>query len=131
MFKILKEAYEPSIIIDREFSRKTAKLVQEHTKSGKIKSSLDIYEINQDTIKKLEKSKTSDTERVFNLLKSIEKLVMDKSLKNPYLVSIGQRAEVISMMFKQRQKDTKETLEDIKEIIEEINTAEKRETQRK
>lgn len=131
MYKILKEAYEPSIIIDKEFSRKTAKLVQEHTKSGKIKSSLDIYEINQDTIRKLEKSKSSDTEKVFNLLKSIEKLVLDKTLKNPYLVSIGERADIISMMFKQRQKDTKETLEDIKEIIEEINTAEKERNSKK
>jgi type I restriction enzyme R subunit len=125
IFKILKEAYEPSVIIDKEFSRKTAKLVQEYTKIGKIKSSLDIYEINENTIRKLEKSKVSDTEKVFNLLRSIEKMVMEQSAKNPYLVSIGQRAELVSMIFKQRQKDTKETLEDIKEIIEDMNTADK------
>lgn len=44
MCRILKEAYDPGISIDREFSRKIAKLVQEHTKSSKIRSSLDLYE---------------------------------------------------------------------------------------
>ena len=41
-------------MVDKEFTRKTAKLVQEYTSSGPIRSSLDIYEINGDTIKKIE-----------------------------------------------------------------------------
>lgn len=68
MFKILREAYEPGIIVDKEFTRKTAKLVQEHTHSGKIKSTLDVYEINENTIKRLEEDNASDIEKVFNLL---------------------------------------------------------------
>ena len=32
---------------------------------------------------------------------------------------------MVSLLFKQRQKDTKETLEDLKELINEINTAKK------
>jgi type I restriction enzyme R subunit len=51
MYRIVKEAYEPGISVDREFTRKTAKLVQEHTKSGMIRSSLDTYEIDENTIK--------------------------------------------------------------------------------
>ena len=131
MSKILKEAYEPSMMIDKEFSRKTAKLVQEHTKLGKIKSSLDIYEINQDTLKKLEKNNSSDTEKVFNLLKSIEKVVTEQFSKNPYLIPIGERAETISTMFKQRQKDTEETLEDLKDIINDLNDAQKEQLEKK
>ena len=131
MFKIVREAYEPKLLVDKEFSRKTAKLVQEHTKSGKIKSSLDIYEINAQTLKKLEKNKTSDTEKVFNLLKSVEQVVMEHARTNPYLISIGERAETISLLFKQRQKDTKETLEDLKEIINDINIAKKEQLEKK
>ncbi|MDE1871211.1 MAG: HsdR family type I site-specific deoxyribonuclease [Candidatus Micrarchaeota archaeon] len=131
MVKILKEAYEPGIVIDREFSRKTAKLVQEHTKVGQIKSSLDVYEINQDTIKKLEKNQASDTEKVFNLLKSIEKVVTEQFNKNPYLIPIGERAETISAMFIQRQHDTKETLEDLKELINDINNAKKEQSEKR
>ena len=125
MFKILKEAYEPGIMIDKEFTKKTAKLVQEHTKSGKIKADLEIYEIDGDTIKKLEEDNKTDTERIFNLLRSIESAVHSEFKQNPYLISIGQRAETLSLMFQQRQKDTRETLEELKGIVEEINQAKK------
>ncbi len=38
MSRIIKDAYEPHLLIDKEFARKTAKLVQEHTGIGKIKA---------------------------------------------------------------------------------------------
>nr|QNO46166.1 hypothetical protein LJAJCFKK_00017 [Methanosarcinales archaeon ANME-2c ERB4] len=123
MCRILKEAYEPGIFIDREFSRKTAKLVQEHTKSSKIRSSLDLYEINEDTLKIIEESNASDTEKIFNLLRSIAKLVEDELSKSPYLISIGEKAELIAEIYKERQKSTQGTLEELKKIIKEINSA--------
>lgn len=131
MFRILREAYEPGTFIDREFARKTAKLVQEHTESGEIKSALDIYEINGDTLKKLEESKASDTEKIFNLLRSIGIAVGKDLSKSPYLKSIGEKAEIISELFKQRQKDTKDTLNELKKIIEEINQAKKERAKKK
>ncbi len=125
MFKILREAYEPGISVDKEFTRKTAKLVQEHTHSGKIKSTLEIYEINETTLKKLDENKSSDTEKIFNLLRSIGISIEHGASSNPYLVSIGQKAELISMLYKQRQKDTEETLDELKELVTEINHAKK------
>jgi len=125
MSRILKEAYEPHLLINKEFARKTAKLVQKNTKVGKIKSNLDIYEIDEHTIKKLEESNASETEKIFNLLKSIEKEVKNQLHDNPYLISIGKRAEMISLNFKQRQKETKGTLESLKDLVKEINQAKK------
>src|SRR3990170_3447616 len=89
MYKILIEAYEPGVIIDREFTRKTAKLVQENTKCEKIKSTLDIYEINENTLRKLQEDGSSDTEKVFNLLRSIDVIVEKGTDVTPYLHSIG------------------------------------------
>lgn len=131
MYKILKEAYEPGILVDKEFSRKTAKLVQEHTHSGKIKSTLDIYEINEKTIKKLEENTASDTEKIFNLLRSIGISVEQRAGTSPYLHSIGEKAEIISLLYKQRQKDTQETLDELKELIKEINEAKKEQAEKK
>ncbi len=125
MYKILRETYDAGVFIDKEFARKTAKLVQEHTKSSKIKASLDVYEIDEKTIKKIEENKASDTEKIFNLIRSIEEAVRKKSHENPYLISIGDKAELISLMYKQRQKDTKETLEDLKSLIREFNESQK------
>ena len=123
MYRILKEAYEPGVIIDKELARKTAKLVQEHTKTGKIRASLEIYEINEHLLQKIEESKASDTEKVFNLLRSIENLVSTEGKFNPVLISIGERAEIISQLFKERQKSTQEILEELKKLIQEINQA--------
>ncbi len=120
-----------TIPIISKIKRITAKLVQKHTKVGKIKSKLDIYEINEGTMKKLEKDKSSETEKVFNLLRSIEKVVSEQFKNNPYLISIGERAENISLRFRQRQLDTKDTLEDLKDLIEDINTAKKERIKKK
>ncbi len=125
MYRLLKEAYEPGVIIDKEFTRKTAKLVQEHTKSGRIKSTLDVYEINEDTLKKIDESNASNTEKVFNLIKTINNTINLNAKGNPYLLSIADKVELLSMMYKERQKTTKETLEELKKYIEKINAAQK------
>jgi len=123
IYKILRENYERGISIDKEFTKKTAKLVQEYTKSGKIKSTLDIYEIDEKTLRKIEESNASDTEKIFNLLRSIEKTVGIEGKKSPYLISIAEKAEHLAMLYKNRQKNTEETLEELKKIIDEINSA--------
>ncbi len=130
MYQILRGAYEPGIQVDKDFTRKTARLVQEHT-SSLIKPALDIYEIDENTLKKIEESKASDIEKVFNLLKSIRKLVMDEADTAPYLLSIGERAELIANLYKTRQISTQETLEELKKEIEEINVAKKEAVEKK
>lgn len=130
MYKIVKEAYEPGIAIDKSFSRKTAKLVQAHTKTGTIKPALTIYEINEHTVKEIEESTAYDTEKVFNLIRSIEKTIKNDVTQKPYLISIGERAEQITMLFKDRQKNSQETLEELKKVIAEINAAKKEQAER-
>jgi len=123
MYRILKEAYESGLAIDRELARKTAKLVQEHTTSSKIKASLEVYEINENLLRKLEKINASPTEKVFNLFRSIENLVSKEAQVNPYLVPIGERAEALAKQFRERLKSAEEVLEGLKKLIEEINQA--------
>lgn len=130
MFKIVKEAYDAGITVDRELARKTAKLVQENTACEQINATLGIYEINEDTIKKIEAEHASDTEKVFNLLRSIGIKIEQGIGASPYLQSIGQKAELISMLYKQRQMDTQEALERIKALIEEINKAKQEQAQK-
>ncbi len=125
MYRILLEAFEPSIPIDRQFTRKTAKLVQKHTKTGEIKPSLEIYEVDGDLLEKIEESSASDTEKIFNLIRSIENTIKRDWQSLPVLISIGEKAESIAKLFKDRQRTTQETLEELKKMIEEINAARK------
>jgi len=129
-YRILREAYEPGISIDKDFTRKTAKLVQKYTKTGIIKSTLEVYEINEDTLRKIEESKASDVEKIFNLIRSIETAIRFEAIRSPYLISIGEKAELIALLYKQRQKTTKDTLEELKKIIEEINSARREQSEK-
>ena len=130
MYKIVRENYERGTLIDRMFTRKTALLVQKHTKSSDIRPTLEVCEINEKTLRRIEESKASETEKVFNLIKSIERTVEEQSGNSPYLFSIAEKAELLVKMYKMRQKNTQETLEELKKIIEEINDARKEQAEK-
>lgn len=130
MYKSLIENYERGVPIDREFTRKTAMLVQEHTRSGVIGPTLDICEIDEETLRRIEKSKASDTEKIFNLIKSIALTVKKRGDQSPYLISIAEKAELITKLYESRQKNTQETLEELKKIIDEINSAQKEQAEK-
>ncbi len=123
MYTILREAYEPGILIDRAISRKVSELVQEHTKSGVFEPKLEIMEINEKTLDRLKESTEPDTKKVFDLLKSLDKFVKTEVPGAPYLYSIGEMAERVASLYKQRQIDTKKALEELRKIIDEINNA--------
>jgi len=130
MYRILREAYDTGIPIDQDFSRKTAELIQEHTKSGEIRATLEVYTINEKTLELIEADGRSDTEKVFNLLKSIERLILNDSAKALYLVSIGEEAERIARQYMERQRSTQETLEALKSLVDEISAARKEQAEK-
>lgn len=111
--------------MDKDFSQKVARLVQEHTSGGRIWDTIEVYKINEQTLELIEQSQVSETERVFNLLKSIEKEVREHVHIQPYLKSIGEKPALIIELFKSGQKKTLEALEELKKLIAEINEARK------
>jgi type I restriction enzyme R subunit len=130
MYKIVRENYDRGILIDRDITKKTALLVQQYTNGSAIGPTLEVCEINEETLKRIEESKASDTEKVFNLIKSIEKTAEELGNNAPYLISIAKKAELLVELFEDRQKNTKETLEKLKEIIKEINAAQKEQAEK-
>jgi type I restriction enzyme R subunit len=130
MYALLRAAYEGSELVDRELARKTARLVQEYTKADAIHGVMEIYEITPETLSKITKSKQSNTVKIFNLVKSIERKVQTEAATAPYLFSIGELAEAIVEAFKQRQISTQEALKRLKELIRQINAAEKEQAER-
>ena len=124
MYKLLRSAYD-SIFVDKELTRKTARLVQEHTHGGAIQDSLEVYEINENLLELLAEDDTPDTVKVFNLLKSIQEMIEKQAHQAPYLLSIGERAEAIVQAYQLRQQATQEALAALEELIKEINQAER------
>jgi type I restriction enzyme R subunit len=124
MYRLLRSAYD-TVFVDKELTRKTAKLVQEHTYSGAIQDSLEVYEINENLLELLAEDDTPDTVKVFNLLKSIQDMITNQANQAPYLHSIGERAEAIVQAYQLRQQATQEALLALEELIREINLAER------
>ncbi len=123
IYKIIREAYDPSIKIEKDITEKIKKLIQENVNQSDIKDALDIYEINENTLKKLEESGISNEEKVFNLAKSIRVLAEKEESIKPILISISERTENLIQFYKERQKSTEETLKELQAFIEEINKA--------
>jgi type I restriction enzyme R subunit len=129
MYRMLRENYD-GVFVDREFSRKTAELVQRHTTGSEIGELTETYEIDAHTVEIIEKSRKSDIEKIFNLLKSIERTVENQTGRSPYLIQIGEKAELIIKAFKDRQNTTIQTLEDLKKLVAEILTAKQEQEKR-
>ncbi|MEN6443519.1 MAG: HsdR family type I site-specific deoxyribonuclease [Methanoregula sp.] len=123
MYRMVRENFDPGISVDREFSRKVARLVQDHTVSSEIGAPGGIYEINDKVLRYIEEQPVSDIEKVFNLSKGIAHLVRKHTEESPYLLSIGEKADAVIQLYKDRQKTTQETLAELKNIIDEINAA--------
>jgi type I restriction enzyme R subunit len=124
LYQVLRAAYDAGITIDREFSRKTARLVQEKTHGSPIHEPTATYEITENTLKALEASDAPDTVKVFNLVKALRREVEINARQAPYLLSIGQRAEEIVRLFQERQLTTQQALEQLEALVREYLDAE-------
>lgn len=125
MYFILRSYYERTKIVDKEFLRKTAKLVQEHTESGIIQEPDKMHKLDGTALAKIAGENVSDTVKIFNLLKALHSLVKSQKHEQPYLLSIGDRAEGIAEAFEKRQVTTREALEALEKLIAELREAEK------
>ncbi len=123
IYRLLRSSFE-QVDVDRSFCRKTARLVQEHTRSGVIKAPEEIYELGVDALEKIAESGKPDVVKVFNLLKLIAKSVKEKGSQAPYLIPIGERAEAIIKAYEERQLSTQDALEQLTLALDEIQEAE-------
>ena len=121
LYQMLKNAYSEKTTFLSDLSRKTEKLIQEHSSIERFNIGKP-FEINVETLKKIKKdSKTSDSIKIMNLIKSILKICEEDS-KNQTLISIAQKAKDILEKFKEDQSQSKTFLEELlkqyKEVID-------------
>lgn len=130
LYTIIRNAFSKRVVVDKELMRKTQVLVRKAVENYDIPKPYKIYEIKEDTLQALKKDDASDNTKVINLRKSIEKFVLDNEDSLPYLISIGERAEVVVELYDDRQISTQEALTRLEKIIEEINQAKKEQAEK-
>lgn len=130
LYSIVRNAFAKKILLDKELMQKTSDLVKKHVYSTDISSTLPIYEIKENTLEALKKSDKSDNVKIINLRKSILKFIDDNQDTQPYLISIGERAQTVIELYDDRRIMTLEALKRLEEIIREINQAHKEQVEK-
>ncbi|MBC7185673.1 MAG: type I restriction endonuclease subunit R, partial [Calditrichaeota bacterium] len=125
MYRLLRNAYEPHVPVDRSFLRKTAEIVQQHSRTDAIREPQVTYEISPGALLALLNEEKPETVKVFNLLKELHRLVADQGRIAPYLLSIGERAEEIRRRFEERLIEAQQALQELEVLVKQLKDAEK------
>ncbi len=126
IYLIVQNAFAKKILVDREFLRKTNKLVQEKIDVTAIVGGKDIFAIDKKTLKKIKESHENDNVKIINLIKSIQKYA-EEHANDPFLISLSQRAQEILELYEERQITTQETLDQLLNLAEkEVESADDR-----
>ncbi len=123
LYALIRNAYADNPYVDKELVKKTRELLQEHTESDNFELPGAIHELNADTLREVADSELSDTVKVLNLRKVLSKTVTEESRSKPFLISIGERADVVAEAYENRQMTTQEALAEFERFAEECNQA--------
>ena len=123
LYGLIRNTYAIPVYEHRDLTRKTQELLQNQTEGDLFAIPNEVYEINETTLRRLDQSNASDTVKVLNLAKAVQKKVTDEGESNPFLRSIGDRAEATIEAFEEKQTLTQEALNAFMKFAEEIATA--------
>ncbi len=129
MYRLLREAYEPHVAVDKSFLRKTAEIVQHHTQTTVVKEADAVYEIGSGALQALLAADQPDAVKIFNLLKEFYRLVDEKGRQAPHLIPIGERAEEIRRRFEERLISAQQALQELDELVASLRQAEAERTE--
>ena len=124
IYQTCRANYDRGIDVDRTFLKKTARRLQEQTVSPGVEPPSEVFELGAEELQRLSEEQKPDTVKVFNLLKSIHKTVEERHSEEPFLISIGERAEEIAQAFEERQASAEEALQMLLDLSEEAVEAE-------
>ena len=110
--------------IRRELLRKTDALIRKHVEAAPVVDTLPLYPINRDIANVVKADNVSDRVKVTNLYRSLIVHIEQYQQEQPYLISIGERVEVVIQRLRDRQISVEAVLEQLGDLAEEAVTAE-------
>jgi type I restriction enzyme, R subunit len=124
LYALIRAAYGDRIYVDREVSNKTRELLQQHTITGQLEIPGAVHALGAEELAKLKDSDTSDTTKILNLRKILVQTVQQDGLSQPFLLSIGDRAEKLAEAYEDRQLTTQQALLEFEKLAREATEAE-------
>jgi type I restriction enzyme, R subunit len=125
LYVMLRNAYGKKTTFLGDIAHKTVMLVRENATAHGLDKLSKTVEFDEAALKALKDEKGSDNGKVINLVKSVVTSAGERGAKEPYLISIGERAENIMTALEDRQISTGEAMAKIESLMEEKIKAEK------
>ncbi len=125
IYVMLRNAYGKKTSFLGDIAHKTEMLVREHAEAHGLDKLSKTVEFDEAALKALKVEKGSENGKVINLVKSLTTSASERGEKEPYLISIGERAESIMTALEDRQISTGEAMARIENLMEERIKAEK------
>jgi type I restriction enzyme R subunit len=125
LYVMLRNAYGEKTSFLGEIAHKTEILVRANAASHGLSKLTKTVEFDEAALKALKDEKGSDNGKIINLVKSLGKTANDRGAKEPYLISIAERAESVMTALEDRQVSTTEALARIEALMKERLDAEK------
>ena len=125
LYVMLRNAYGKKTSFLGEIAHKTEMLVRANAASHGLSKLTKTVEFDEAALKALKDENGSDNGKIINLVKSLGKTANDRGEKEPYLISIAERAESVLTALEDRQVSTTEALARIEALMKERLDAEK------
>lgn len=125
LYEFIREAFSDRVYIDKELSAKTKELLRHHATSSNLEIPGAIHELGVKELSLLKQSDTDDLAKVLNLRKILTATVDEKIRSQPFLLSIGERAEALALAYEDRHLTTQEVLAEFEKLAGEYVESDK------
>lgn len=119
LYEFIREAFSDRVYIDRELSAKTKELLRQHASSSNLALPGAIHELGLKELALLKQSDADETTKILNLRKVLVATVDEKAQSQPFLLSIGERAEALALAYEDRHLTTQEVLTEFVRLAQE------------
>ena len=106
LYALMRNAFSDRLYIDPDVAAKTRALLREHSTTTQLTLPGAIYELGPAQLAALKASDVADDVKVLNLRKVLAATVARDGLSQPFLLSIGERAEALALAYEDRQLTT-------------------------
>lgn len=112
IYAIVRNAFAPKIMLDRELLRKTCKLVQKEVDIDNPQFGFEQHKVDKEVLEKIKAKNVSGNIKVINLIKSIQKYVEDNP-EDVSLIPLAVRAQAVKEHYEERQETTQKVLDEL------------------
>lgn len=119
LFTPLRSAYSDRPYVDKDLTAKTRELLRQHSTTTNLEPPGAVRELGPQELAALKASSLDDAIKVLNLRKVLSATVERDGRTQPFLLSIGDRAEALAQAYEDRQLTTQQVLAEFEKLAQE------------